>query len=121
MASSGIQWIDVSDPINGLAGVLTIMILEWFLFLVSAFYLDHFGSLRNGIRKAAVLVRTRIDGNRFQGAQQQNTQLQEFRASVEMERTDVIKEVTSALFCNTLNSVHIGIASRVRGDISIHT
>ncbi|RCV04910.1 hypothetical protein SETIT_1G039400v2 [Setaria italica] len=92
MTSSGIQWIDMSDPKNGLAGVLTIMILEWFLFLLSAFYLDHFGSLRNGTRKAAVLVRTCIDGNRFQAVQQQNTQLQEFRASVEMERTDVIKE-----------------------------
>ncbi|CAL5059517.1 unnamed protein product [Urochloa decumbens] len=92
MASSGIQWIDMSDPDNGLAGVLTIMILEWFLFLLSAFYLDHFGSLRNGMRKAAVLVRTHIHGGRFQAAQQQNTQLQEFTASVDIERTDVINE-----------------------------
>ncbi|CAN6277951.1 unnamed protein product [Urochloa humidicola] len=92
MASSGIQWIDMSDPDNGLAGVLTIMILEWFLFLLSAFYLDHFGSLRNGMRKAAVLVRTCKDGDRFQAAQQQNTQLQEFTASVEIERPDVINE-----------------------------
>ncbi|KAG2649449.1 hypothetical protein PVAP13_1NG542900 [Panicum virgatum] len=92
MTSSGIQWIDMRDPKNGLAGVLTIMILEWFLFLLSAFYLDRFGSLKNVMRKVAVLVRTRIDGNRFQAAQQQNTQLQEHRASVEMERTDVIKE-----------------------------
>ncbi|OEL29286.1 ABC transporter A family member 8 [Dichanthelium oligosanthes] len=92
VTSSGIQWIDMTDPKNGLAGVLTIMILEWFLFLLFAFYLDHFGSLKNGIRKAAVLVRSHIDGNHFQAAQQQNTQLQEFRASVEMERTDVIKE-----------------------------
>jgi len=92
MNSPGIQWIDMRDPQNGLAGVLTIMILEWFLFLLSAFYLDHFGSLKNVMRKVAVLVRTRIDGSRFQAAQQQNTQLQEYRASVEMERTDVIKE-----------------------------
>ena len=106
MTSSGIQWIDMRDPKNGLAGVLTIMILEWFLFLLSAFYLDHFGSLKNVMRKVAVLVRTRIDGNRFQAAQQQNTQLQEYRASVEMERTDVIKEVCSALFCCTLSFIN---------------
>ncbi|CAO2045035.1 unnamed protein product [Urochloa humidicola] len=92
MASSGIQWMDMSDPDNGLAGVLTIMILEWLLFLLYAFFLDHFGSLRNGIRKAAVLVRTHINGGRFQAAQQQNTQLQEFTASVDIERTDVINE-----------------------------
>ncbi|RLM78743.1 ABC transporter A family member 10-like [Panicum miliaceum] len=90
--SSGIQWIDMGDPKNGLAGVLTIMILEWFLFLLSAFYLDRFGSLKTAMRKVAVLVRTRIDGNRFQAAHQQNAQLQEYRASVEMERTDVVKE-----------------------------
>ena len=106
MTSSGIQWIDMRDPQNGLAGVLTIMILEWFLFLLSAFYLDHFGSLKNVMRKVAVLVRTRIDGSRFQAAQQQNTQLQEYRASVEMERTDVIKEVCSALFCCTLSFIN---------------
>ena len=106
MTSSGIQWIDMRDPQNGLAGVLTIMILEWFLFLLSAFYLDHFGSLKNVMRKVAVLVRTRIDGSRFQAAQQQNTQLQEHRASVEMERTDVIKEVCSALFCCTLSFIN---------------
>ncbi|PAN04686.2 hypothetical protein PAHAL_1G084200 [Panicum hallii] len=90
--SSGIHWIDMGDPKNGLAGVLTIMILEWFLFLLSAFYLDRFGSLKTVMRKVAVLVRTRIDGNRFQAAHQQNAQLQEYRASVEMERTDVVKE-----------------------------
>jgi hypothetical protein len=95
--SSGIHWIDMGDPKNGLAGVLTIMILEWFLFLLSAFYLDRFGSLKTVMRKVAVLVRTRIDGNRFQAAHQQNAQLQEYRASVEMERTDVVKEVCSAV------------------------
>lgn len=100
MASSGIQCVDLSDPTNGLAGVLTIMILEWFLFLLSAFYLDRFGSLTNGIRRLALLVRSWIVRKHFQAAQQQNTQLQEFRASIEVERADVIKEVCSALFCS---------------------
>ena len=117
MTSSGIQWIDMRDPKNGLAGVLTIMILEWFLFLLSAFYLDHFGSLKNVMRKVAVLVRTRIDGSRFQAAQQQNTQLQEYRASVEMERTDVIKEVCSALFCCTLSFINFKSLLRYQGSL----
>ena len=117
MNSPGIQWIDMRDPQNGLAGVLTIMILEWFLFLLSAFYLDRFGSLKNVMRKVAVLVRTRIDGNRFQAAQQQNTQLQEHRASVEMERTDVIKEVCSALFCCTLSFINFKSLLRYQGSL----
>ncbi|XBI46435.1 hypothetical protein VPH35_110686 [Triticum aestivum] len=72
--------------------VLTIMILEWILFLLLSFYLDHFGSFQSGIRKAVLLLHSRRAGNRSQSAQQQTTQIQEFEASVEMERTDVIKE-----------------------------
>jgi hypothetical protein len=97
MVSSGIQWADVTNPESGLAGVLTIMVLEWLLFLLFAFYLDHFRSFKDGIRKAAALVRSRIHGKHSEAAQQQNVQLQEFRASIQMERTDVVKEVCSAL------------------------
>jgi hypothetical protein len=105
MASSGIQWTDMTNPENGLAGVLTIMVLEWFVFLLFTFYLDRFHSFIDGMRKAAVFVRSRIKGNHVETGQQQNIQLQEFRASVEMERTDVIREVCSALFLGTLQSV----------------
>ncbi|KAJ1278484.1 hypothetical protein BS78_04G083100 [Paspalum vaginatum] len=91
MVSSGIRWTDLNDPRNGLAGVLTIMVIEWFVFLLVTFNLDHFGSFQNGMRKVAALVYSRINGNHFQAAQQ-NIQLQEFGASVEMERADVIKE-----------------------------
>ncbi|TVU33005.1 hypothetical protein EJB05_24777 [Eragrostis curvula] len=90
--SSGMQWIDLSDPKNGMTSVLTIMVLEWFLFLLVAFYLDRFGSFQNGIRKAAAIFRSRLDGNSSQAAQNQNIQLPEFKASVEMDRTDIIKE-----------------------------
>uniref|UniRef100_A0A0E0CHR9 ABC transporter domain-containing protein n=1 Tax=Oryza meridionalis TaxID=40149 RepID=A0A0E0CHR9_9ORYZ len=91
MNSSGMKWVDLNDPKNGMISVLTIMVLEWFLFLLLAFYLDHFGSFQNGIRKAAVLFHSRIDKNRFQ-ATQQTIQLQEFKASADNEKTDVIKE-----------------------------
>ncbi|XP_052143913.1 ABC transporter A family member 8-like [Oryza glaberrima] len=91
MNSSGMKWVDLNDPKNGMRSVLTIMVLEWFLFLSLAFYLDHFGSFQNGIRKAAVLFHSRVDKNRFQ-ATQHNIQLQEFKASADNEKTDVIKE-----------------------------
>lgn len=94
MNSSGMKWVDLNDPKNGMRSVLTIMVLEWFLFLSLAFYLDHFGSFQNGIRKAAVLFHSRVDKNRFQ-ATQHNIQLQEFKASADNEKTDVIKEVCS--------------------------
>lgn len=92
MGSMGMQWSDLSDPKNGMTSVLTVMVLEWLLFLLLAFYLDHFGSFQNGIIKAATLIRSRTGGNRSQAAQQQTIQLQEFSASVEMEKADVIEE-----------------------------
>ncbi|KAL6630052.1 hypothetical protein ACP70R_029817 [Stipagrostis hirtigluma subsp. patula] len=92
MNSSGMQWSNMNDPENGMASVLTIMILEWFLFLLFSFYLDHFGSFGNGMRKVAVLFRTRFGGNRSQSVQQRTIQLQELTTSVVMERTDVVEE-----------------------------
>ncbi|KAF0936072.1 hypothetical protein E2562_038568 [Oryza meyeriana var. granulata] len=91
MNSYGMNWIDLNDPKNRMRVVLTIMVLEWFLFLLLAFYLDQFGSFQNGIRKAAVLFHSHIDKNRCQ-ATQQTIQLQEFKASADNEKTDVIKE-----------------------------
>lgn len=75
-----------------MSDVLTIMVLEWFMFLLLAFCLDKFGSFRSGIRKVAIVFRSRLDGKSFQAAQQQTIQLQEFNTSVEMERTDIIRE-----------------------------
>ena len=115
MASSGIQWTDMTNPENGLAGVLIIMVLEWFVFLLLTFYLDHFHSFKDGMKKAAVFVRSRINGNHVETAQQQNIQLQEFIASVELERTDVIKEVCSALFFGTLPSFFLVFLERASG------
>ena len=53
----------MSNQESGLAGVFTIMVLEWFLFLLFVFYLDHFCSFKDRLRKAALLDRSRIDGN----------------------------------------------------------
>lgn len=92
MGSTGMQWSDLSDTKNGMRSVLTIMILEWILFMLLSFYLDHFGSVQNGIRKALLLLHSHWAAKRSSAAQQQTVQIQEFKASVEMERADVIKE-----------------------------
>lgn len=92
MGSTGMQWSDLSDTKNGMTSILTIMVLEWILFMLLSFYLDHFGSFPNGIRKAVLLLHSHRATKRSSAAQQQTMQIQEFKASVEMERTDVIKE-----------------------------
>ncbi|KAL6630054.1 hypothetical protein ACP70R_029819 [Stipagrostis hirtigluma subsp. patula] len=88
---SGIQWSDLNDHKNGMMDILIIMVLEWFMFLLLTFYLDEFGTLRNGIRKMAIVCCSCFDGSSL-SAQKQIIQLQEFQASVEMDRTDVLRE-----------------------------
>uniref|UniRef100_A0A0D9YL55 ABC transporter domain-containing protein n=1 Tax=Oryza glumipatula TaxID=40148 RepID=A0A0D9YL55_9ORYZ len=76
----------------------------------------YFGSFQNGIRKAAVLFHSRIDKNRFQ-ATQQTIQLQEFKASADNEKTDVIKEVCS--FAMYIPVISIEKAGYEKKDIHI--
>ncbi|TKW37305.1 hypothetical protein SEVIR_1G038400v4 [Setaria viridis] len=88
---SGIHWGDLSDRKNGMKDILIIMALEWATFLLLTFFLDEFGTLGNGIRKMVSVCPSNVDGS-SQASQKQTIQLQEFEYSVEMDRTDVLRE-----------------------------
>ncbi|KAJ1278486.1 hypothetical protein BS78_04G083300 [Paspalum vaginatum] len=88
---SGIHWEDLSDNKNGMIDILIIIALEWAMFLVLTFFLDEFGTLRNGIRKIVSFCHSSTDGS-SQASQMQSIQLQEFKSSVETDRTDVLRE-----------------------------
>ena len=96
---SGIQWGDLSDRKNGMKEILIIMAFEWATFLLLTFFLDEFGTLRNGIRKMVSVCHSSGDGN-SQASQKQTIQLQESEYSVEMDRTDVLREVNLHIICN---------------------
>ncbi|CAL4970641.1 unnamed protein product [Urochloa decumbens] len=85
---SGVQLGDLSDPENGILVLLIIMVLEWVTFLFLTLYLDDFGCLQNGIRK--LLTGSRPDGSGQ--TQKLPTQPQEFEASIEIDRTDIMRE-----------------------------
>ncbi|XP_062217620.1 ABC transporter A family member 8-like [Phragmites australis] len=116
---SGIQWGDLSDRENGMIDILIIMVLEWVTFLLLTFNLDEFGTLRSGVRKMAIVCRSRLDGS-SQAAQEQTIQLQEFKASVETGRADVLREremveqllqesnSSYSLICNNIKKVYRG-------------
>ncbi|CAN6237534.1 unnamed protein product [Urochloa humidicola] len=80
---SGVQLGDLSDPENGILVLLIIMVLEWATFLFLTLYLDDFGCFQNGIRK--LVTGSRPDGRL-------STQPQEFEASIEIDRTDIMRE-----------------------------
>ncbi|CAN6243560.1 unnamed protein product [Urochloa humidicola] len=88
---SGIHWGDLSDRKNGMKDILIIMAFEWATFLLLTVLLDEFGTLRNGIRKVVSVCRPNVDES-SQASQKQTTQFQEFGYSVEMGRTDVLRE-----------------------------
>ncbi|PVH65818.1 hypothetical protein PAHAL_1G084400 [Panicum hallii] len=88
---SGIQWGDLSDRKNGMKEILIIMALEWATFLLLTFFLDEFGTLRNGIRKMVSVCHSSVDES-SPASQKQTIQLQEFKYSVEMDRIDVLRE-----------------------------
>ncbi|CAO2037648.1 unnamed protein product [Urochloa humidicola] len=80
---SGVQLGDLSDPENVILVLLIIMVLEWATFLFLTLYLDDFGCLQNGIRQ--LVTGSRPDGRL-------STQPQEFEASIEIDRTDIMRE-----------------------------
>ncbi|CAN6237535.1 unnamed protein product [Urochloa humidicola] len=116
---SGIHWGDLSDRKNGMKDILIIMAFEWATFLLLTFFLDEFGTLRNGIRKVVSVCRPNVDES-SQASQKQTIQLQEFEYTVEMDRTDVLREretveqllqesdISYLIICNNLKKVYHG-------------
>ncbi|CAM0946658.1 unnamed protein product [Alopecurus aequalis] len=51
MGTNGMKWANLSDPVNGMRTVLTIMVIEWAILLPLAFYLDQVSSVGGGLRK----------------------------------------------------------------------
>ncbi|PVH65817.1 hypothetical protein PAHAL_1G084300 [Panicum hallii] len=76
---SGVQMRDLSNLENGILFLLIIMVLEWATFLFFTLYLDEFGCLQNGMRSRQAL-------------QKPSTQHQECEASIEIDRTDIMRE-----------------------------
>ncbi|KAJ1278485.1 hypothetical protein BS78_04G083200, partial [Paspalum vaginatum] len=86
---SGVHLGDLSDTENGILVLLIIMLLEWATFLFLTLYLDEFGCFQNGIRN---LVQASHPNRSHQAPQKLSKQPQEFEASIEIDRTDILRE-----------------------------
>jgi hypothetical protein len=51
MGTRGMEWSNLDDSVNGMRGVLIIMVVEWVVLLALAFYVDQVSSLGGGFRK----------------------------------------------------------------------
>jgi hypothetical protein len=51
MGTTGMKWSNLDDSLNGMRGVLIIMVVEWAILLPLAFYVDQVLSLGGGFKK----------------------------------------------------------------------
>lgn len=89
MGTDGMRWKDLSDGKNGMKEVLIIMIVQWLVFLVLAYYIDQITSsgkdplffLRNFRKKPSHPIR------------KLSLSKEETKVFVQMEKPDVAQEV----------------------------
>ncbi|PHT47857.1 ABC transporter A family member 7 [Capsicum baccatum] len=115
MGTDGMRWKDLSDGKNGMKEILIIMIVQWLVFLVLAYYIDQISSsgkdplffLWNSRKKRSRLVR-KLSSKRLGS-----------KVFVQMEKPDVVQErerveqllessTSQAIICDNLKKVYPG-------------
>jgi len=86
---------DLSDPENGILVLLITMVLDWATLLLLISYSDEFGCLQNRIRKLSIASRP---DRSHQTLNKLSTQPQEFQASIEIDRTYILREAQPRSF-----------------------
>lgn len=85
METDGMRWTNLGDSKNGMVEVLIIMTVEWVLVLFVAFYVDQ------GRSPLFFLKRFGKKGSSFR---MRSLQRQDSKVFVQMEKPDVLQEVT---------------------------
>ncbi|KAM3405473.1 hypothetical protein ACQJBY_008138 [Aegilops geniculata] len=91
MGTSGMEWTNLSDPVNGMRTVLIIMVIEWAILLPLAFYLDQVSSLGGGLRKR-LLISLKCFKKRAASFRRYSFGRQGSKVVVEMENPDTTQE-----------------------------
>ncbi|KAI3974176.1 hypothetical protein MKX01_033427 [Papaver californicum] len=111
------SWKDVNDGENGMREVFLLMIVEWFIMLIVAYYLDQVVSAGSGVRKHPLffLKKSKKPSASYQ---QPTSQTQQSNIHVQLEKPDVfqerekVKELmlkndrTHSIICDTLKKVY---------------
>ncbi|KAI3846532.1 hypothetical protein MKX03_008214 [Papaver bracteatum] len=111
------SWKDVNDGENGMREVFLLMIVEWFVMLIVAYYLDQVVSAGSGVRKHPLFF---LNKSKKPPAsyQQPTTQAQQPNIHVEIEKPDVSQErekvkelmlkndTSHSIVCDTLKKVY---------------
>ncbi|KAK4799709.1 hypothetical protein SAY86_025074 [Trapa natans] len=90
MGTKGMQWGDLSDSSNGMKEVLVIMILEWLLVLLVAYYIDQVVSSGSG--KSPLFFLENFCKRKSSSFRKPSFRRQGSKVFVQMEKPDVSEE-----------------------------
>ncbi|KAG2675641.1 hypothetical protein I3760_12G015100 [Carya illinoinensis] len=89
LGTNGMRWGDLSDSVNGMAEVMIIMFVEWFVVIFLAFYVDQVVSSGSGKSPLFFLQIFRKNTSSFR---KPSLQRQDSKVFVQMEKPDVLQE-----------------------------
>lgn len=92
MGTDGMRWGDLSDSNNGMREVFIIMVVEWFLVLLFAYYVDQ--AVSSGTGKGTFFCLQRFRKKKLSSFRMRSLRRQGSKVSIEMEKPDVGQEVT---------------------------
>ncbi|KAF8390227.1 hypothetical protein HHK36_024752 [Tetracentron sinense] len=120
MGIDGMRWKDLNDSKNGMREVLIIMIVEWLIVLLVAFYLDQVVSLGSGVRKHPLFFLQKFQKRPLLSFPRPSLQRQGSKVLVQIEKADVAQEMEKveqlvlepstsyAIVCDNLKKIYPG-------------
>ncbi|KAM1080974.1 hypothetical protein EV1_015435 [Malus domestica] len=118
MGTDGMRWGDLCDSKNGMTEVLIIMVVEWFVVLLFAYYVDQ--AVSSGTGKGTFFCFQRFRKKKLPSLRMRSLQRQGSKVSIEMEKPDVCQErekvekllldsdTTHSVICDNLKKVYPG-------------
>lgn len=91
--SSGMRWSNLSDPKNGLKQAMTILAIEWLLFLLLAYYLDQVVVSGSGLKKNCLFFLNRNNSSLKKESQRRSSfKIAGSEVNIELQKEDVLQE-----------------------------
>ncbi|KAF7838432.1 ABC transporter A family member 7-like [Senna tora] len=118
LGTDGMRWGDLNDSTNGMKDVLIIMLVEWFLVIFVAYYIDKV--LSSGSGKSPLFFLKRFQKKPKSSFRKPSIQRQDSKVFVQMEKPDVSQErekveqllleptINHAIVCDNLKKVYPG-------------
>ncbi|KAH8974880.1 hypothetical protein BDL97_01G124900 [Sphagnum fallax] len=91
--TKGMEWQNLNDPLNGMKTVLGIMVVEWLVFLIIAYYFEQVIASGSGVKKHPLyFLKFLYRGNKEKDVQTKNLLVPNEETNIEMDRPDVAQE-----------------------------